>query len=430
MLRHTIFMALSTALRLLTGVVIFIVMARMWGPERFGSFMYLFTITSLVGLIVDYGFGQQLMRDIGYDKNKTRHIMSGVLAAKLLLSVGVVAVSAIVSVTPWGASQPVGVFWILLATCIASSFAETYTCVFRGLGQYQEETRIAAWVNFLHFGAVLALLFMDYGVTAVALGFLTSRILFLILTLRTYRRIAPVTQLESTHGLRVGLRNLRAGLPFAAEAGFTNFQSQADTLIVHHFLGPAAVGIYQAGLRLMQGANTFAQVLSNVYLPPMASKTNDAPALKHLANRLFIQMLLLGAGSLLVFGFGATLITHTLYGNKFQDLSKLMPLFGLLLLFRYIAASHGVTLSAVGLQSTRVAAITAALIALFTSAYFLLPRYQLPGMLYASIIAIACLYVVYALNLVSRGFPLGINKLNGAAFAAVLGVALFLISGI
>ena len=180
----------------------------------------------------------------------------------------------------------------------------------------------------------------------------------------------------------------------------------------------------------MQGANTFAQVLSNVYLPPMASKTNDAPALKHLANRLFIQMLLLGAGSLLVFGFGATLITHTLYGNKFQDLSKLMPLFGLLLLFRYIAASHGVTLSAVGLQSTRVAAITAALIALFTSAYFLLPRYQLPGMLYASIIAIACLYVVYALNLVSRGFPLGINKLNGAAFAAVLGVALFLISGI
>ena len=170
MLRHTIFMALSTALRLLTGVVIFIVMARMWGPERFGSFMYLFTITSLVGLIVDYGFGQQLMRDIGYDKNKTRHIMSGVLAAKLLLSVGVVAVSAIVSVTPWGASQPVGVFWILLATCIASSFAETYTCVFRGLGQYQEETRIAAWVNFLHFGAVLALLFMDYGVTAVALG--------------------------------------------------------------------------------------------------------------------------------------------------------------------------------------------------------------------------------------------------------------------
>lgn len=423
-------MALSTALRLLTGVVIFIVMARFWGPEKFGAFMYLFTVTSLIGLIVDYGFGQQLMRDIGHDRSKTRDLISGVFTAKLILTTGVVLFFAIASLSPWAQSQPLVVFWILFATCIIASFAETYCCVFRGLGQYQEETVIAAWVNFLHFGLVLALLLQGYGITSIALVFLISRILFLFMSWRTYERIAPKVQQEKEWSFAKGLKNLRGGFPFAAEAGFTNFQSQADTLIVHHFLGPTAVGVYQAGLRLMQGANTFAQVLSNVYLPPMASKVNDALGLKHLSSRLFLQMLLLGVASLAVFGFGATLITHTLYGEKFKQLTDLMPWFGVLLLLRYIAASHGVTLSAVGLQSTRVAAITSALIALFLSAYFLLPRFELLGMLYASIIAIICLYCVYALTLVHKGFPLGINKLNAVAFIAAIGLALFFVSGI
>jgi O-antigen/teichoic acid export membrane protein len=423
-------MTLSTALRLLTGVIIFIVMARMWGPEKFGIFMTWFTFTSLVGLVVDYGFGQQLMREVGHSKENTRSIVNGVMAAKAFLTVGVVIACALGSVTPWGQSQPLAVFWILLATCIASSFAETFNAVFRGLGQYHEETVIAAWVNFIHFGGVLLLLSLDYGVIAVALVFLTSRLLFVALTLRTYFRIAPPATNPSEHFVANAMRNLREGLPFAAEAGFTNFQSQADTLIVHHFLGPVAVGIYQSGLRLMQGANTFAQVLSNVYLPSMASKMQDKAALQALANRLFLQMLALGAISFVVFGWGAPFITHTLYGSKFQELTPLLPWFGVLLLVRYIAASHGVTLSAVGLQSTRVAAISLALLALFTSSYLLVPRFGLLGMLYASVFAVVCLYFVYAATLLHKGFPLGISKANAAALAAAFGIVFILISGL
>jgi len=422
-------MALSTALRLLTGVVIFIAMARTWGPEKFGSFMYAFTVTSLIGLVVDYGFGQQLMRDIGNNRESTRQIMAGVLTAKLMLTVGIVVLCAIAVMMPWVHVQSTGLFWILLVTCISASFAETYSCVFRGLEQYHEETVIAAWVNFLHFGAVLAFLWEGFGIIAIALVFLASRLLFLLMSWRTYERIAPLNHVAEKASLVKGLSNLRSGLPFAAEAGFTNFQSQVDTLIVHHFLGPVAVGVYQAGLRLMQGANTFAQVLSNVYLPPMARQRDDAPGLKNLAKKLFLQMLMLGVSSSAVFGFGATLITHTLYGERFQQLTALMPWFGVLLLLRYIAASHGVTLSAVGLQSTRVAAIFTALVALFLSAYFLLPRFELLGMLCASIIAIISLYSVYAMTLVRKGFPLGVDKINATALFAAIGLAIFFVSG-
>jgi O-antigen/teichoic acid export membrane protein len=429
LLKHTFFMALSTALRLLTGVIIFIVMARIWGPDKFGSFMYLFTATSLIALVVDYGFGQQLMRDIGYDKTNIRELITGVMSAKIMLTGSMVLVFGITSLTPWGQQQPLILFWILLMTCIASSFADIFNAVFRGLGHYKAETNIAFWVNLVHFGFVFGLLVAGRGVIEVALGFLVSRILFFYLALRTYERLVPPTDRIKNTRIANGLKNLRVGFPFAAEAAFTNFQSQADTLIVHHFLGAGAVGVYQAGLRLMQGANTFAPVLSNVYLPVMASKISDSNGLKALSNRLFLQMVLVGGGFMLIFVLGAHFITNMLYGHRYDDLIPLMPWFGVLLLVRYVAASYGITLSAVGLQSARVIAIATALFSLFLATYFLVPSLGLLGMLYSSILAVACLYIAYAITLALHGFPMGINTLNIATLIAVVGIASFLITG-
>jgi O-antigen/teichoic acid export membrane protein len=178
----------------------------------------------------------------------------------------------------------------------------------------------------------------------------------------------------------------------------------------------------------MQGANTFAQVLSNVYVPVMAGKALDKPHLKMLSNRLFLQMLLLGTVSMLVFAWGAKPITHILYGTHYEELVALMPWFGVLLLLRYVAASHGVTLSAVGLQSTRVLAISVALVTLFTATYFLIPQFELIGMLFASVIALSCLAIVYAGTLRLRGFPLGISTFNAVALTMVISMTWFTLS--
>lgn len=427
MLKHTFFMTLSTAFRLLTGVVLFIAMARVWGPDKFGSFMYMFTVTSLFALFVDYGFSQQLMREVGHAKYQTSKLILGVMSAKFLLASGMIVVASIISLTSWGQSQDLLLMWILLLTGLAGSFAETFNAVFRGLGQYHEETSIAAWVNVIHFTLVAAMLFIGVGVTGVAVGFLISRILFLFLALRTYRRLVVDESHKGYFQLAEGVSNIKSGLPFAAETAFTNFQSQADTLIVNYFLGSAAVGIYQAGLRLIQGANTFAQVLSNVYLPSMAGKANDKLGLTKLANRLYFQMLLIGTFCFILFAVGAEFITHMLYGTKYNSLVSLMPWFGFLLLLRYIAASHGVTLSAMGQQSVRVYAIATALVVLFASSPFLISQFGLAGMLYASVMAVVCLYMVYANTLVVRQIPLGINKLNAILLIAIVGSALFMI---
>jgi O-antigen/teichoic acid export membrane protein len=180
--------------------------------------------------------------------------------------------------------------------------------------------------------------------------------------------------------------------------------------------------VYQAGLRLMQGANSFAQVLSNVYLTAMSGKLEDRSAMHVFGNRLFWQMLLIGGACFAVFFIGAGPITHLLYGVKYEALIALMPWFGLVLLARYIAASHGVILSAIGMQTYRVAAIGGALAVLFVCCALLIPQYGLKGMLLSSLTAVVALDLFYVFSLSLRKVPRGLSVRNVGLLVATVSV--------
>lgn len=413
-------MGLSTVLRLLTGTVVFIILARAWGPERFGVFMYAFTLTALASLVADYGFSAQLMREVAKAPEQLGRLFASVTCAKLMILALLLPLALGVSLWHGSLGEATLVLWLLLAGGLVGSFAESYIAVFRGLNHFHEETVIMFWVNLLHVATICLLLWLGSGVLGVAWGILGSRVLFFLMSLRAYRRLRPELPGFQVGSVVQGLHFLKTGLPFAAESGFTNFQSQADTLIVHYFLGPSAVGVYQAGLRLMQGANSFAQVLSNVYMTTMAGNLNDAGMLRHFGNRLFYQMLLIGALCFLVFSIGAAPITKLLYGEKYVALVELMPWFGLVLLARYIAASHGVILSAIGMQTYRVFAIAGALTVLFISTALLLPVLGLTGMLLSSLGAVVALDLLYVWSLSLRNMPRGLSRPNVMLLVSVL----------
>ncbi len=64
MFRDSVFSLITTIVRLATGLVLFIVLAHVWGPERFGTFMYPFAIAGILVKVVDYGFLLQVARDL------------------------------------------------------------------------------------------------------------------------------------------------------------------------------------------------------------------------------------------------------------------------------------------------------------------------------------------------------------------------------
>jgi len=392
--RDSVFSLITTVVRLATGLVLFIVLAHVWGPERFGAFMYPFTIAGILVKVVDYGFLLQVARDVGRSPSEAHATMSRAHGAKLLLLIpAVVAAYAIAILLP-GEKGFGALLAILLVDAVTNSFAQLLNVPLRALGRFDEEARIAALGNAVVFAAVASAVLTGYGPSAAAGVMAGSRALSLILSWNAYRRLlgsAPRATIEQA-SLRTSLWK---GLPFGVHATVGTLNMQVDTLMVQHYLGAASVGLYQAGMRILLGALLVGDALNGVYLSAMARSSHDRRALTRLGERMTRQLLTVG-----LFGFGCILfagpwVVRLLFGGKYDALSPLLPFFGLLAFIRYGGVSFGTLLTLADRQAVRVLAVCGVMVLGLALNALLIPRFGLTGAVTASILGHLVLYGVY-----------------------------------
>lgn len=428
MFKNTLFMTLSSIFRLLSGVVLFIFLARFLGPDEFGKLMYGFTVATLAVLVIDFGFSQQLLRDIGKQPDQIHLIMGRVFLAKILLTLLVVGSGLLVFVMLPGQVKDQKIFWLLFVSCSLASFANYFNIAFRGISRFHEETRVALVSSLFHVGFLWSLAFLGSDLTTLAQGFAGSRALNLAISWIAYQRIVGGLKFGG-QPVKTAIGTLKRGFPYAADAGFTNFFSQVDILIVNHYLGTASVGLYQAGMRFLQGASQFALVLGNVYLPAIAGCGDKPEPLQRLSRKFNSQMILMGTTGWAIFAFGGEWITRLIYGEKYLGLNPLWPYIGFLLFLRYVAASQGVLLTANGSQGTRVFAQVIGLVVILSASYWLIKEMALVGMLVTLSLTTVALILVYSCAAIVKRINLGISALTIVTVCSVLVITLNQIKG-
>jgi O-antigen/teichoic acid export membrane protein len=392
--RDSVFSLITTVVRLATGLVLFIVLAHVWGPERFGTFMYPFTVAGILVKVVDYGFLLQVARDVGKRQSEAHATMSRAHGAKLLLVVpAVVAAYAIAMFLPGGKGFA-ALLAILLTDAIVNSFAQLLNVPLRALGRFDEEARIATMGNAIVFAGVAAVVLTGHGTLAAAAVMASCRAISLVFSWNGYRGllgIAPRATIERA-SLRVSLWQ---GLPFGVHATVGTLNMQVDTLMVQHYLGAGSVGLYQAGMRILLGSLLVGDALNGVYLSAMARASHDPRALLRLGERMTRQLLTVG-----LFGFGCILVAgpwvvRLLFGGKYDALAPLLPFFGLLAFIRYGGVSFGTLLTLADRQAVRVLAVCGVMVLGLVLNAVLIPRFGLTGAVTASIIGHLVLYGVY-----------------------------------
>lgn len=418
-------MALTTATKMLSGIFVFVIMARVLGPHDFGTVVYAFTLASIFVLLVDYGFSQQLLRDVGAAPETIHQLMGRVLVAKVVLSIAMLILCAIyLLLFPKDQTTEI-VFLLLLLSSILASFSEFLNVGFRGIGQFKRETNIATIGAAIHFALLTAILLIRADVIWVSYAFIISRVIYLFISWHAYKKHIGIIQIEKDK--RLVVQTIKAGFPYAADAGFTNFFQQVDTIIVNHYLGLAGVGLYQAATKWLQGAMQFAPVLANVYLPTLSGNTENHKVNNSYAQKLNIQMLVIGVSGWAFFTFAGSHLSNLVYGEKYQEISTLWPYVGLLMLTRYIAASQGVILVAYGKQKIRVFVQVVSLSVFLVSSVFLIQHFGLEGALMALVLTFMATFFIYTYNIVKFKFPTGFNRLTLAFSAVIFIVALLLI---
>lgn len=353
MKKNFLYTAISVGSRLLVGLLLFLLLARLWGPQDFGTFAFVFSICALLMLVVDFGFALFLMREVAAHPDQAVNLLSQSLRAKLALCLPLAMLSLLAWAILGSGTLPPSLFAALLTAALLMSFVDFFAAPLRALGRYDLETVLVTAGNTVQFLLAGGVAWAGGGVLLVALAMVASRAVFLAAAWQMLRRVVPGLRWRGGGGaVRSTLRRV---WPYGVDGMLTTAWSQLDVVAVRLLLGVQAAGLYTAGQKIVQGVSALAPVVGNVMIPRLSRQAAQRdPGFWRTASKTGLLM----AGTGLFFAWPLLVwpeaIVHALFGPAYAPLAPLMPWFGLLLVVRYVGASFGLTLTAAGQQHRRL----------------------------------------------------------------------------
>lgn len=140
-----------------------------------------------------------------------------------------------------------------------------------------------------------------------------------------------------------------------------------------------------------------------MYLPKLARVDAHSSAFRSALLQLSLLMACCGIGGALILAVLSSPLVDHVYGLKFAELKSLLPLFGILLLVRYINGIAGIALTAMGMQKARVLSNAVSLCMLIILSPVLISEFGLKGMVYALLVSAIIISFAYFLSF-SRAF--------------------------
>jgi O-antigen/teichoic acid export membrane protein len=389
--KNYIFMFLSHIVRILSNVVIFLILARVWGAETFGEFMYPFTFSLILIKVIDYGFVLQLVKHLSKDSKDTDDVVNSYFNAKVYIFLFMFLLVLLTLPIYNGTNNLV--FILLFLSLSLSSFSQFIGLPFRALDKFQLETLNLFLGNLLLFIVVIILVILDFGIVGIAFGYFISAILSMLMGLYLYN-----TKLGRLKVGRVYTKKsmviLKEGFPYAIHLFMGALYLQVDTIFINYFMESRDVGIYQSAMRVVLGSLILSEVIASVYLPQISRMLNKEQIIKH-SITINSRTVLLGGFVSIAILLLAKIIVFILFGESFNDAIPLLQVFAILIFIRFIGTVYGVVLTISDKQSIRATISTVAFFINIILNYYLIPTNGLEGAAIASIITSFMLVVFY-----------------------------------
>jgi O-antigen/teichoic acid export membrane protein len=332
------YMSVSTALRMVSNILVFIALARALGPSVYGLFAISFTYASLISLVTDYGFGVQIQQKVGAEPSRAGELLTQVLRGKTLLT-AVAAAFALPTVwfLSFDTEQTVAICFVAISVFL-NAYADILLNGLRSAGYYAGEA------------AELALSFVAVAVLLALCSLLGTSLLTATVALAVAKSVHVGLSFLLLHkaGIRLGHSDgpsigLRAGTPYAVDSILTVMCSQIDVILVNYLFGLGATGIYQIGSRIVQGTIALAVALSGVHLPRAAFLWHgDRSAYTDYEHRMMLEFagfgMILATGIVIVGPF----VVLGFLGPKYESVNDLWFGFAVFVLLRFLGAAIGI----------------------------------------------------------------------------------------
>jgi O-antigen/teichoic acid export membrane protein len=384
-----------------SGLVLFTVISRRFGPMGTGEYSYAFALGAFIAILATSGIEQYGVRQyscLHTDEEKTACWQSLLVTQSIQLSLGLLILGAAMLIVGSQRASPfvileLSIFlvgWGLSRTLyIPASAAQAMV----GPAFTELACRLAGTLS-----ALTLCLIKTIPLAVILAGFPLSGLVLVVLSLRNANMHGARLRFHARW--RAVMETIRGAAPFTICEALGQFYMRVDLLLIVFLLGKANGGWYATDIKIIEVGLMPLVLLGTAAYPVLSRSAAQEPATFAPLSRDFFRSVLFASGWLAVGLYSlAPLVLTRLLGPAFTPAGHLLPLFAVLAVFKGVEVVLYRLLYAVKRQGAYMAALAVGTGLIVVLNYALIPRFGATGAVFVVLLSSAVVNLICAISL-------------------------------
>ncbi len=391
--KNTSYFTLALILQKIISLSYFTIYARALGPADLGQYYFAISVTSIFSIIIDFGLGNVVTREVAKYPEKARAILSSVVAVKLPLTL-----ITILAVMGWslawdydGVTQQL--IYISIAAMVLDSFTGVFYAIARGFHNLKFESISSVIFQLIVLILSLLVLQQQWPITWLMATLVAASLFNFFYALIVVRSVWKISGWP--HWDKALIKELFAvALPFGLFVIVQRFYTYFDSVLLFKLAGDRAVGLYQIPFKIIIALQFLPMAFVASLYPALSSYWHsNRDRLASIFERAINYCLMIA----IPVSIGTIVMAEKivlLFKDEFSESAVLLKVSMLAVPFMFLGFPVGALLNACDRQkrNTINMGITAALSALIN--IMLIPRFGVLGACITTLVSSALMLVL------------------------------------
>lgn len=316
-LKNTFWVSLSEGVLRLSRAGILVLMARVLGPDDYGSFAFAFATVSLFAFIFDAGIAQTITRDFAKDAENEK-VFPEILSLKLCLALAGISVIGAASLLIADDTSLRFLMIVLGLYFVIVDFETGFLSTFRARQKMEYEALIRMFAALGLVSATAIVLWAAPSALNISIVYLGAAFSSLTITYFVRRKI-----IGDRPGFRftpgVWAKVLRSSIPIGATAAMGTLYFSLDSTMLGVLGTLRDTGLYNAVSRIAYFLVLPGTVLASVLIPAFSASSSATSQIANRVNLWVVINLALGAIVVAFIWAQSENIVLFLYGDEFIE---------------------------------------------------------------------------------------------------------------
>lgn len=394
--KNTFWLSLAEVFTKGIAFLIFIWLARHFGPEIYGQWAFALSFVSLFAILVDFGFSTLTIRELARDKSKSSQYIDNILAMKLIL--GLIVMGLVVFVIQFLGKEPevVKLVYFLAFYIVINNFVTFFQSIFRAYEKMQYEAICKAIQNLSLLGLSAFFIFNNNSILTISYGFVSSALMGLLFSLIFIWCCFSKFFLKID--LKICQKILRKAWPFLFSGIFYMVYFSIGSVMLGIFSNIKQVGYYNVAYNLFTAVFIIPRIITMSFFPKLSYfYEKDKLRFREIFCKFKSVLIIIGFPLALFLFLFSDFIIIKIYSQGYSSSIILLKILSIIILFRFLTYAYGLFLTSANEQKQIVKIQGLATLLNIILNYFLIVKYNAIGAAIAVLITELILLMLYYL---------------------------------